>query len=628
MNQNKFLHIEGLRAIAVMLVIVYHSGLGILNGGFIGVDVFLVISGFLMSYTVYNNSNSFSLLNFYSKRLMRLYPLLAFMVVSVSFVTYFILPPYLLSESAQSAVSALLSVSNLYFFFQADYFGSESLVRPFIHTWSLGLEVQFYIVFGLIVAFTSKRIASFLLLFLTISSFTLNIIIISENQPSAYFLLPSRFWEFGVGSLLYFLPAITDDVTRRLVKYLTIVSIVSLFISAYNYHSGLDFPGYYALIPVISTSFLILCSPQLPMLNAALKYKWLVYLGGISYGLYLWHQPIFALIRVHYTNEPPLYALIGSVVLSILISAVLKVVIEDKCRRYRFFDFRMLITISVIFITVLSFGYFSTTTSGFKDRLDDFADSDSYFYDVNKEKQSGVEILKSTEKNVDYNLPFIANSSKKKILFIGDSMANDISAALSHFDSQYDSIFNVRLYRVESNCFYFSIYTDTCQSVLNSSVDVINKLSPDFIVISALWKKGADFEKLSEYFQSIQRAQSKPVILLGSTGFNDIFSLAYEIASLPSDIDDDDVSKLTYKHRRTKFEYGNKKIKKISQSLGVHFWDRKKTFCNDLVMKCYILRDNKSPYIWDNAHLTSLGMEKTFHYFNENFSEIFNSNVE
>ena len=114
MSQNKFLHIEGLRAIAVIFVIIYHSGFELLSGGFVGVDMFLVISGFLMSYTVYDRGNKFYLLKFYSKRIMRLYPHLAIMLLSVSILTYFILPPYLLSQSAQSAAAAILSVSNLY----------------------------------------------------------------------------------------------------------------------------------------------------------------------------------------------------------------------------------------------------------------------------------------------------------------------------------------------------------------------------------------------------------------------------------------------------------------------------------------------------------------------------------
>jgi peptidoglycan/LPS O-acetylase OafA/YrhL len=625
MSQNKFLHIEGLRAIAVILVIIYHSGLEVFNGGFIGVDVFLVISGFLMSYTVYNGNKPFKILTFYSKRLMRLYPHLAFMIVSVSVFTYFILPPYLLTESAQSAVSALLSVSNLYFLLQADYFGSESLSRPFIHTWSLGLEVQFYIIFGLIVGFAEKRVAGFLLLFLTLSSFMLNVITVVDNQPSSYFLLPSRFWEFGVGSLLFFIPTITGYFALQTVKFFTFLSIISLFFSAYTFNSALAFPGYYALIPVISTSFLILFSPQLPMLNNALKYKWLVFLGGISYGLYLWHQPIFALIRVHYTNEPPLYALIGSVGLSILISFILKRIIEDRCRRYKFLEPRMLIAMSITFLSILSFGYLSTITSGFKGRLDDFAESNSYYYDVNKEKDSGIEILHSTKMSLDYHQPFTENSEKKKILFIGDSMANDISASLSHFGQQFDSRFDVKLYRIETNCFYFSIYTEACQLMLNNSFEIIDKLSPDYIVVSALWKKGADFGTLSGYFGQLKNNQNIPVIVMGSTGFNDVFSLAYEVASLTGDeIDDDFVSSLTYKHRRSKFEYGNREIKKISASLGIHFWDRKKTFCNDTLMTCTVLRSNRSPYIWDNAHLTSSGMEKTFRYFNDNFSEIFN----
>jgi peptidoglycan/LPS O-acetylase OafA/YrhL len=627
MIQNKFLHIESLRAIAVIFVLVYHSGFEILRGGFVGVDMFLVISGFLMSYTAYDRGDKFDLLKFYSKRLMRLYPHLAVMLLSVSFLTYLILPPYLLAQSAQSAAAAILSVSNLYFLLQADYFGSESLVSPFIHTWSLGLEVQFYIIFGLIVAFTSKRNAVMSLLLITVCSFILNAKVINHNQPVAYFLLPSRFWEFGVGSLLYFLPGAKGFVPSLALKCLTFLSFLLLFASAYYYHSGLAFPGYYALVPVIATSVLIVGTPKVPLINNLLKLNWLVFLGGISYGLYLWHQPLLALIRIYFSNEPSVYALISVFVLSILLSAIIKISIEEKSTGYSFFEPKVLMAMSLSFMLIISFGYVSTATSGFKGRINDFSSSSSYFYDVDFEKSSGVEILRSTKYNVDYNVPFTVGSSDKKLLFIGDSMAHDISASLAHFDNN-TSIFDVRLFRIESNCFYFNIYMDSCQSMLNRSFDVIEKIAPDYIVVSALWKQGADFVKLSEYFKRLKTSQTNPIILLGSTGFNDIYSLAYEVSSFTDEVDDDDVAALTYKHRRGKFEYGNQRIMEISQSLGVIFWDRKKTFCNDLLMQCHILRSNQRPYIWDNAHLTSLGMEKTFHYFNENFNEIFGLSVQ
>jgi peptidoglycan/LPS O-acetylase OafA/YrhL len=636
MSPNKFSHIESLRAIAVILVVVYHSGFDILTGGFVGVDMFLVISGFLMSFTVYGRDNKFYLLTFYSKRLMRLYPHLAVMLLSISLLSYFILPPYLLSQSAQSAVAAILSVSNGYFLLQSEYFGPESLVSPFIHTWSLGLEVQFYIIFGLIVAFASKRNAVISLFLVSGISFMQNLATVNLTSPSAYFMLPSRFWEFGVGSLIYFLPGVNGLIagprvkgifTEIVLKCIVILALLILVLSSYYFHSDISFPGYYALVPVTATALLVILLPNVPSVNNFLKTKWLVFIGGISYGLYLWHQPLFALTRVYFLNEPPVFALIVALSLSILLSAVLKMFIEDKLMGRSFFEPRVLITMAAAFISIASFGYFSTITSGFKGRLNNFPSSSSYFYDVEFEKNSGEEILRLTSSEISYEQKFSPDSVTKRILLIGDSMAHDVAASLAHFEGDENSKLEVRLFRIESDCFYFSIYTDACQSKLDQSLSVTESLSPDHIFVSALWKKGADFEKISDYIQRLKISQGRPLTLMGSTGFNDIFSLAYAVSSLAEEVDDDHVAELTYNHRRSKFEFGNQRILDLSRSLGVAFWDRKAVFCSDFAKKCNILRGNQRPYIWDNAHLTSTGMKRTSRYIRENLDEIFRGSL-
>ncbi len=622
MKKNKLLYIEGLRALAVVLVIIYHSGYGVLNGGFIGVDVFLVISGFLMAYTVYSK-DAFKLFEFYNKRLMRLLPHLAVMLMLVSVVSYLLLPPYLLTETAQSGAIALISLSNIYFYLQADYFGPDSLLRPFIHTWSLGLEVQFYILFGLIVRFLEKRYSIIAILTLSIISFYINVSSVNEDQSSAYFLLSSRFWEFGIGSLIYFIPQ-KYIVQNKVTSLLSVISIFVLISTSYYFHSSFSFPGYLALLPVLSTCSLILYIPANRVINTIFTWRWMIYLGGISYGLYLWHQPIFALIRVSLLNTFTFEYFVFGLLMSFILSHYLKSVVEDKFRGIYLCSWKGPLLLISFSIPLFSFAYYSTITSGFKSRLNDMSRDSSYYYDVTEAKDSGVKILKETREEHLFSRPFDVSSNKYKVLIIGDSMGEDLASSLTYFARDLPSVVDVRLYRLDSNCFYFSVDSDVCTSKLQNTSKVIDSLKPDYILITALWKKGANFELLSSYFSRWKVEHAGELVILGSTGFNDMYSLAYELAKSSKPLRISEVNSRVYEHKRSKFEFGNARAYTIAKELNIHFWDRKDTFCDVAAQTCSILFKEDMPYIWDNAHLTSKGMEQTFNYFNSNINKILN----
>lgn len=624
-KRKQFLHIEGLRALAVILVILYHADIPFFKGGFIGVDIFLVISGYLMGVTL-TKSDSFNIVDFYNRRLMRLLPHLVVMLIVCSVLSYILLPPYLLKETAQSSVSAIVSLSNLFFYTQVNYFSPDSLMRPFIHTWSLGLEVQFYILFGLLALLNNRLIFLSLIFFLSVVSFIISVYWVEVLPSAAYFTLPSRFWEFGAGVLFSFNYLNGRfKFSPRVNNLLSSVCLFLILFCAINYYSSLPFPGIAALLPVLSTLWLISSSNNADFLKLSLGWRPLVLIGGLSYGLYLWHQPIFALSRMIFQRDLGFVNIIFCILLAAIISFVGKIYVEDKFRGRDItqpFNFLVYSSCCILFA---SFGYFATISDGFKNRIANEFDSQPYFYDVNDEKSLALDVWKLVEYDVSSDVPFEQDKDTVNILLIGDSMAYDMAASIHYFSAQQYSKIQVRLVRNDSGCFYLSSDNDICKSTFESVEGIINRLKPDVVGVAALWKKGANLESLQKYFSRWDSLSKSKLVVFGSTGFNDIYSLAYMISSKSEVPSQSEVDNMSFHHRRDKFEDGNVLIEDIATKQGFIYFDRKETFCVLSEQKCRILSYSNSPMIWDNAHLSKTGMEKTFDYFNNNVSVLYES---
>jgi peptidoglycan/LPS O-acetylase OafA/YrhL len=311
--------IDGLRAIAVIAVIFAHFNDLILPSGYLGVDVFFVISGYVITASFASkptDNPAIFFFSFYSRRIKRLMPALLIYVSIVFLVFAFLSQPTSSVEHIaghRTAIASLFGVSNLYIFKQAtNYFGSSAAINPFMHTWSLGVEEQFYLIFPAIVWFTGFSSAKssawksllFIILFLTTASLFLFLYLYSQNQPAAYFLMPSRFWEIGLGCIAFLsIPLIRlTDVSK---KYLYSVSIISIIVI---FFFPASFAPYSCLAIVILSFTALVVHQKTSLFSRFLTHPRLVYIGLISYSLYLWHWGVISLSRwtigIHWWTLP------------------------------------------------------------------------------------------------------------------------------------------------------------------------------------------------------------------------------------------------------------------------------------------------------------------------------------
>lgn len=303
--------IDALRAVAVLSVVLYHFSKDWLPGGFVGVDIFFVISGYLITGILVKGveKNTLSLSGFYLRRVRRILPATIFCVLTTTFFgTLFFIPTDGLSL-AKSALAALLSFSNIFFWKSIDtsYFASSSDTLPLLHTWSLGVEEQFYIVWPLIIiAFSKFRKLKWLgviAVVIAALSFYIGNHFITIDQSFSYYMLPARAGELLMGALAYICSKKIDRLNMHFAHLLSFFGILLVAFSLYYYNKDMGFPGFDAIIPTLGASLYIIGGINTGnLINKTLSAKPIVFIGLISFSLYLWHWPILAFARYTYTE--------------------------------------------------------------------------------------------------------------------------------------------------------------------------------------------------------------------------------------------------------------------------------------------------------------------------------------
>jgi len=317
--------IDGLRAVAVTAVVFYHAGLPWLSGGFVGVDVFYVISGFLITGLIEPDiaARKFSFAKFYARRTKRILPALFLILLVACGLACLLLGPAELASFARSAVAATFGLSNLYYYSSNNYFTAAAAYQPLLMTWSLGVEEQFYLVYPLLLTLLARLPRSRQLLVL--SAITLTSIGISAwstrtHPTAAFYLLPSRAWELGVGCLL----ALTWDEVQALLRrpYLAdglgVAGAAMVLAAIACFGETTDFPGWAALLPVAGTALLV-ATPSGLVNRLLLSSRPAVFVGLLSYSWYLWHWPLMSFARI--VSSRPLHPAVPSLLALLALAA-------------------------------------------------------------------------------------------------------------------------------------------------------------------------------------------------------------------------------------------------------------------------------------------------------------------
>lgn len=299
--------IDGLRALAVIPVIFFHGGLPGFSGGFVGVDVFFVISGFLITSLLVNDltNGSFSLLKFYERRARRILPALFLVVVACAPAAWFLFPKSQLAEFGKSILSISVFASNFFFWNHTGYFETKAEVKPLLHTWSLSVEEQYYIVAPILLWLLWRyRKEALLPALLALALVSLIIAEYSARMwPDAAFFLPhTRAWELAIGAIAALVVKHPGGARSNNVLSLAGLGMIAAAIVLYD--ESTPFPGLYALVPTLGTALVLLCAGPGTLVNRLLSLRIFVGIGLISYSAYLWHQPLFAYARSLSIREP------------------------------------------------------------------------------------------------------------------------------------------------------------------------------------------------------------------------------------------------------------------------------------------------------------------------------------
>ena len=302
--------VDGLRTLAVVPVLLFHVGFEQFSGGFVGMDIFFVISGYLITSIIYREveNNEFSIVRFYERRIRRIFPALFAVFFATLAVGWFVLLPGPFEALGISTFWATLFVSNILFWSKSGYFDSDAESKPLLHTWSLSVEEQFYVLFPPAVMLLYRMAGRKGVVTLVTASICLSFVwavwSVADSPNAAFFLAPARVWELGIGALLAIgaVPAIRN---RSVAELAALVGIVCIGFSVFAYDSATPFPGVAALAPCIGVALVIHATSHCGTVTArVLAARPMVFVGLISYSLYLWHWPIIVFYRSYYQVAP------------------------------------------------------------------------------------------------------------------------------------------------------------------------------------------------------------------------------------------------------------------------------------------------------------------------------------
>lgn len=405
--------IDGLRALAVLPILLFHAAPAWFPGGFLGVDIFFVISGFLITSLILEESQSgtFRFIQFYERRARRILPaLFVVMIFCAGIGTLFLLPDDL-ENLGQSMIASTLSGNNILLYLTTGYWELEAELKPLVHTWSLGVEEQFYLFAPLVLLLAKRSWIPFLLGTICVGSFAFSYVYWDRSSEFVFLMIFSRAWELGIGALATQIPKWKNSSAFATVGIILILSGFWL-VGPESRH-----PGFPTLIPVIGTIFVILAASPTNWVGRVLSIRPLVFTGLISYSLYLWHQPMLAFFRLASLEEPSQLTLLLVASLAVIPALLSYKFIERPFRnRQRVSRTRLVQILAVTTLLMIGTGSILHYSSGHIGSKPTWA-SDNWTTATN---------ASYNEEPIVYRGNAFSTDSRRKILFIGDSYARDV----------------------------------------------------------------------------------------------------------------------------------------------------------------------------------------------------------
>lgn len=523
--------IDGLRAIAVLSVILFHAGFTSFSGGFVGVDIFFVISGFLITTILISDQEKggISIKKFYQRRAKRIMPALFVVILATLPATWLFLPPAELKSYFSSIAATVTFSSNILFWYESGYWDTATSLKPLIHTWSLAVEEQYYIAFPLLVmaAWRLGR-AWFTVIVMAIAAASLwfSERYLAIDQMISFYMLPARAWELLGGSItaIYLLRKENPIPSGAVNQVLSLGGLGMILYAIFSYTEKTPFPGMNAAWPVAGTALLIATTGPRTLVGLILSSRPFVMIGLISYSAYLWHQPILAILKMRGFGDLTTYDSILAIAITAILSIISYRYVEQPVRLGKtMFGRKPIASTAIITAAFAAVAIYGFKSEGFPERLDSV-----YSYQARKTEDLNRKLfVADTDPGAD----------KPVILIVGDSYLHNWSIGLS-------SVIDKTKYRIVSvsylGCKFSDIstslestpaesrYTDNCGAFSRFTSDrrLLSSTKKIFVVSHrpfsyrynmhrfALYKKlqhetGADLYIFGNYFQlDVDKKQS------------------------------------------------------------------------------------------------------------------------
>jgi peptidoglycan/LPS O-acetylase OafA/YrhL len=528
--------IDGLRALALVPVVFYHAGFDLFRGGFVGVDIFFVISGYLIARIIILElySGTFSILNFYERRARRILPALFLMFLTFIPFAWFWLSPSALRSFSESLIAASTFISNIYFYKTSGYFEAANETKPLIHTWSLSLEEQFYVIFPIFLMITwriGRRLIFVILLFVFIISLTGAHYFALPHPSFNFYMLPTRVWELliGVFIAIYFSRRGVEVLNFKFGYIACSTGIFFIIFSVIFYSDQTPYPSLYTLVPTLGAALILMFATPETFVGKVLSSKILVGIGLISYSSYLWHQPIFAFSRVILIDNPSKNYKILLIGIIFIISYFSWKYIEKPFRHKEFIERKIFwfftLFFSILFIIIGYIGYkslvqnMSRYTDTQKEYLFYFENSipdwnyftkmdfqakyrsQCDFYDINKFKKGNS--TKIPVKSISTECYIKNSNSTHTILLWGDSHAQQLYPGLNKYLSKNWQILQITSSGCISKLNQDKDDADYCKYSNWFAYKVIKETMPDIVLIGQNIGHNIDnMEKISNKLKS------------------------------------------------------------------------------------------------------------------------------
>lgn len=621
--------IDGLRALAVLPVILFHAGFEIFSGGFVGVDVFFVISGYLITTIILAEleQGKFSIVNFYERRARRIFPaLFLVMLVCIPFAWFWLLPNDM-KDFSQSLVAVSVFASNILFWRESGYFDTAAELKPLLHTWSLAVEEQYYVLFPLFLMLfwrLGRRSILAILVLVFVGSLALAEWAAHAKPAAAFYLLPTRSWELLIGAFaaFYLSKANGKGFGKVASEFGGWLGVALILYAVFAFNKATPFPGFYALVPTLGALLTILFATHQTTVGKFVGNKAFVGLGLLSYSAYLWHQPLFAFAR-HKEADNAGLLIFGALSLASFILAYLSWrFVEGPFRDKDKFDRRSIFLTAIGFsIFFIVFGTVGNIKKGVEFRLDEnkrlLLSFNTYnFKDVYRQ---GDCFLNPDQPYSEFKEFCFTKNNSDAVLVWGDSHAAALSYGLrKDFDnlSQYTASGCPPLLGVSVS------WRPMCEEINKFVGKEIESRKPKAVLLHANWLLYGD-QKISVSLRSTidfiknKSANTKIFVLGGAPQYQPSLP-TFMLNKRLSLIDNVRIVSPSY----DKVLVVDSEIKNISSEFGVLYFSLLDAFCE--VSNCLVTSNIEGmvmPIAWDYGHLTSAGSI----YFSRKFKSFLES---